>query len=68
MDLLVRCLEKIRNILPNGGLMVIYHGRKQKITLNKCKMCFKSCFAFEKGKRVRQSETCTKLGLLHLDY
>ena len=43
--------------------MVIYHGRKQKITLNKSKMCFKSRFAFEKGKRVRQSETCKYIAL-----
>ena len=28
-----RCLEKVQNILPNGGLMVIYHGTKQKMTL-----------------------------------
>ena len=26
---------------PNGGLMVIYYGRKQKITLNKQKSCLK---------------------------
>ena len=27
LDLLVRCLEKIKNILPNAGLIVIYHGK-----------------------------------------
>ena len=26
-----RCMEKVKHILPNGGVMVIYHGRNQKI-------------------------------------
>ncbi len=24
----LRCLEQVKHILPNGGLMVIYHGAK----------------------------------------
>ena len=27
-DLLVGCLEKVKTNSPNGGLLVIYHGRK----------------------------------------
>ena len=35
----VRCLEKVKNILRNGDLMVIYHGTiRKKITSNKSKM------------------------------
>jgi len=30
-------LENIPKYFPNGGLLVIYHGRKLKITLNKHK-------------------------------
>ena len=30
LDLLVWWLEKVKTILPNGGLMVIYHGRIRK--------------------------------------
>ena len=26
----LKCLEKAKHILPNGGLMVIYHGEKLK--------------------------------------
>ena len=26
----LRCLERVKNILPHGGLMVIYHGRIRK--------------------------------------
>ena len=24
----LRCMEKVKSLLPNGGLMVIYHGTK----------------------------------------
>ena len=27
LDLLIRCLEKVQNT-PNGGLMAIYHGKR----------------------------------------
>ncbi len=30
LGLLIRCLEKVQKYSPNGGLMVIYHGTKQK--------------------------------------
>ena len=32
-----RCLEKVKHIIPNGGLMVAYHCTKSKIILNKSK-------------------------------
>ena len=35
----LRCLEKV-NILPNGGFLVICHGTKWKVTLNKSKFWF----------------------------
>ena len=34
----LRWLEQVKNILPNGGLMVIYHGTKWKVTWNKSKI------------------------------
>ena len=33
----VGCLEKVKNMCPNGSLMVTYHGKEWKITLNEPK-------------------------------
>jgi len=52
----IRCLEKLKAIPPNGGLIVIYHGRKKTNHLKQIQVFCSS--TFHSGEHTMKHPSC----------